>query len=418
MSSEILDSVNRLKDELLKRIQLLTDGATSANLDEDAYNELVGIITARTHMSSSRLTSEDITNFRLADIERILEIIKVDDDTKKNIINSFNPNVYSVKNSKNQTRVLDIMKFFEEIRRIIVDYLEQYQMINTNQQNLQGTKVAEYRYYINLFSKENFDHLFTEDDIQKLLKLMSNFAIPVSDRQRILQYIALQNLNVPAIKDPNMDEEYINLVSKINALYERYLEGYDKEKEIIELELESDSIDIDLIPSMASDIAKKRKLDEHLVYGILIAMVSGNLLGAYEQALENKMGKDVLDTYKKRMLDVLELEDNNEFGDVSKARKIIESTSEFYAKEKANKEDFDQYLDMLITEIESTGVDMDTAIDLKTLPIIKSISETLDKIDNTEPDGDEYQECLGVLHELIDAYEKLVGKKSEVKRKI
>ena len=35
---------------------------------------------------------------------------------------------------------------------------------------------------------------------------------------------------------------------------------------------------------MASDIAKKRKLDEHLVYGILIAMVSGNLLGAYEQA--------------------------------------------------------------------------------------------------------------------------------------
>ena len=99
MSSEILDSVNRLKDELLKRIQLLTDGATSANLDEDAYNELVGIITARTHMSSSRLTSEDITNFRLADIERILEIIKVDDDTKKNIINSFNPNVYSVKNS-------------------------------------------------------------------------------------------------------------------------------------------------------------------------------------------------------------------------------------------------------------------------------------------------------------------------------
>ena len=406
MSSEILDSVNRLKDELLKRIQLLTDGATSANLDEDAYNELVGIITARTHMSSSRLTSEDITNFRLADIERILEIIKVDDDTKKNIINSFNPNVYSVKNSKNQTRVLDIMKFFEEIRRIIVDYLEQYQMINTNQQNLQGTKVAEYRYYINLFSKENFDHLFTEDDIQKLLKLMSNFAIPVSDRQHILQYIALQNLNVPAIKDPNMDEEYINSQIK------------NKEKEIIELELESDSIDIDLIPSMASDIAKKRKLDEHLVYGILIAMVSGNLLGAYEQALENKMGKDVLDTYKKRMLDVLELEDTNEFGDVSKARKIIESTSEFYAKEKANKEDFDQYLDMLITEIESTGVDMDTAIDLKTLPIIKSISETLDKIDNTEPDGDEYQECLGVLHELIDAYEKLVGKKSEAKRKI
>ena len=77
-------------------------------------------------------------------------------------------------------------------------------MINTNQQNLQGTKVAEYRYYINLFSKENFDHLFTEDDIQKLLKLMSNFAIPVSDRQHILQYIALQNLNVPAIKDPNI----------------------------------------------------------------------------------------------------------------------------------------------------------------------------------------------------------------------
>lgn len=418
MSTKIENSISKLKDELEKRIQLLTDGTTSANLNKDAYDELVDIITSVTHMAPSKLTSEDITNFRFVEIERILEIVCVDDHTKNMIINSFNPNVYSVKNSKNQTRVLELMNFFEEIRKIIISYLDQYEMINSNQQNVQDTKVAEYSFYIDLLSRETFEKLFTEEDIEKLLKLMSNLAIPLSDRQHILQYIAMQNLKVPVMSNPNIGQEQLNMMSRVNTLIELYLTGHEMEKEEIELELESDDIDIDLIPTIAKDIAGKREIDESLVCGILLAMVSGNLLTAYTAAVEGQADEKIINAYKAKLDNVLNLEDQNEFEEISLARKIITDTYDFYISEADNEIDVDDYLDMLLTDIEGTGVDRETAIDLKTLPIIKSISETLDKIDKLDKNTEDYVLCRNMLRELISAYENLIEKKNVAIRKV
>lgn len=417
MSAEIIASVNNLKDELEKRIQLLTSGTTSANLNKDTYDELVSIITSYTHMSSSRLTSEDITNFRLKDIERILDIICVDDNTKKMIINSFNSNVYSVKNSRNQTRVLELMKFFEEIRKIILGYIDQFETINSNQQSVQDTKVSEYRFYIDLFSKESFEKLFTEEEIEKLLKLMSNIAIPVSDRQHILQYVAEQNLRVPKQENPRFSEEHLNLMSKVNNLHNTYVLGHGKEKDDIESELDSNEIDIDLLPTIAKDIAQKKRLDENLVCGILISMVSSSLLNAYEKALEDGMPEEIIHSYKTKLEDVLSLEDNKEYSELSSARKIIADTHDFYTSQTTKGVNVGDYLDMLLTEIESTGVDRETAIDLKTLPLIKSISETLDKIDKLDKNSEDYSLCRGMLYELTQAYQNLVEKKKKIKRK-
>lgn len=413
MSAEIKASVNNLITELEKRIQLLTSGTTSANLNRDTYDELVSIITSYTHMSSSRLTSEDITNFRLKDIERILDIICVDDSTKNMIINNFNSNVYSVKNSRNKTRVLEMMKFFEEIRKIILGYIEQFETINSNQQNVQDTKVAEYRFYIDLFSKETFDQLFTEEDIEKLLKLMSNIAIPLNDRQHILQYVAEQNLKVPKKDNPRLSEEHLNIMSKVNNLHNTYVIGHSNEKEEIEKELDSNEIDIDLLPTIAKEIAQKKRLDENLVCGILISMVSSSLLNAYEKAIDEGMPDEVIYSYKTKLDDVLSLEDNKEYSELSSARKIIADTHDFYTLQTTKGVNVSDYLDMLLTEIESTGVDRETAIDLKTLPLIKSISETLDKIDKLDKNSEDYSLCRGMLYELTQAYQNLIDKKKK-----
>ncbi len=417
MSTDIITSVNNLKEELEKRIQLLTSGTTSANLDKDGYNDLVNIITGYIHMSPSALSSEDLTNFSLKDIERILDIICVDTETKKMIVSDFNSNVYSVKNSKNKTRVLELMKFFEEIRKIILGFINQYQTINSNQQNVQDRKVAEYRYYIELFSLETFEELFTEEDIEKLLKLMSNLAIPVGDRQHILQYIALQNLNVPKKGNPSLSEEHLNVMSRVNNLHNLYVIGHSKEKEEIERELGNNEIDIDLIPTLAKDIARKKDLDENLVCGILISMVSSSLLNAYEKSLDNQMPDEVVYSYKTKLEDVLSLEDNKEFSELSSARKIIADTHDFYTSQTTGGVNVGDYLDMLLTEIESTGVDRETAIDLKTLPLIKSISETLDRIDKLDKHSEEYSLCRGMLYELTQAYQNLVDKKNKIKKK-
>ncbi|MDE6292838.1 MAG: hypothetical protein K2L98_04070 [Bacilli bacterium] len=69
---------------------------------------------------------------------------------------------------------------------------------------------------------------------------------------------------------------------------------------------------------------------------------------------------------------------------------------------------------MLISQIEEMGYDHETAVDLKTLPVIKSISETLDRLDKLERENPEYNVCIDMLNQLIEGYHKYIEKKDVI----
>ena len=75
MDPKILESVSRLVEELKKRIELLTSTTTRANLNEDSYNAILDIINSYIHTAPSRLTVDGIINFKIDDIEKILNLI-------------------------------------------------------------------------------------------------------------------------------------------------------------------------------------------------------------------------------------------------------------------------------------------------------------------------------------------------------
>ena len=94
---------------------------------------------------------------------------------------------------------------------------------------------------------------------------------------------------------------------------------------------------------------------------------------------------------------------------------FIENNEEFYNSYKENnKDDLTKFIDLSISEIESDEISHDMAVDLKTLPIIKTISETLDKIDRLFDESDDYELCCEILAELITAYKNLLMKKEHV----
>lgn len=412
MEPKILESVNRLVDELKKRIELLTSNTTRANLNEDSYNAIINIIDSYIHTVPSRLTVDDFIKFKIDDVESILNYIGLPEEEKNKILLVYNSNVYSIQNTSLETRIVDLTKYFENIIKIILDYVTDYEEIHNNQEELQSTKVTEYKRYIELFTADEFTRLFEEEEIEKLLKLMTNFAMSVSDRQHILQYIALKNLRVPILDNEIFDEDYINMYHQVTSIVDKHLIANSEEKEIIMQELENMDVDIDLIPSIAESIAEKHGLKYNQTKNIMTAIILNSLFNSYTKALESDESEEYVESFRSKIEDVLKIDLVDENRLVEEARAILADKQEFYKNSILNDSDVDKYVDLLISEIEEMGYDFDTAIDFKSLPLIKSMSETLDQIDHLEEGSSEYNLACDMLSQLIESYHKLLGKKA------
>lgn len=412
MEPKILESVNRLVDELKKRIELLTSNTTRANLNEDSYNAIINIIDSYIHTVPSRLTVDDFINFKIDDVESILNYIGLPEEEKNKILLVYNSNVYSIQNTSLETRIVELTKYFENIIKIILDYVTDYEEIHNNQEELQSTKVTEYKRYIELFTADEFTRLFEEEEIEKLLKLMTNFAISISDRQHILQYIALKNLHVPVLDNEIFDEDYINMYHQVTTIVDKHLIANSEEKEIIMHELENMDVDIDLIPSIAESISEKHGLKYNQTKNIMTAIILNSLFNGYTKALENDDSEEYIASFKSKIEDVLKIDLVDENRLVEEARAILAEKQEFYKNSILNDSDVDKYVDLLISEIEEMGYDFDTAIDFKSLPLIKSMSETLDQIDHLEEGSADYNLACDMLSQLIESYHKLLSKKA------
>jgi len=294
---------------------------------------------------------------------------------------------------------------------MILDYVTDYEEIHNNQEELQSTKVSEYRHLIDVLTRESFSKLFEEEEIDKLLKLMTNFAIPVSDRQHIMQYIAMQNLKVPVLDNDIFDEDYVNLLHHVTSVVDKHLIANSEEKDIIKKELENMDIDIDLIPSIANEIAEKHNLKYNLTKNIITALILNSLFNSYTRAIEADESEEFIESFKSKINDVLNIELVEDNRIIEEARAILAEKQEFYVNSIEMDDDVNQYVGLLISEIEDMGYDYETAVDYKTLPLIKSMSETLDKIDKLDSENPDYNLCIDMLNQLLEAYNKLLEKK-------
>ncbi len=410
MDPKIAESVSRFVEELKKRIELLTSTTTRANLNEDSYNAILDIINSYIHTAPSRLTVDELIKIKIDDMEKILDLIGLKDEKNK-ILLVYNSNVYSIQNTSLQTRIVELSKYFEDIIKMILDYVTDYEEIHNNQEELQSTKVSEYRHLIDVLTRENFSKLFEEEEIDKLLKLMTNFAIPVSDRQHIMQYIAMQNLKVPVLDNDIFDEDYVNLLHHVTSVVDKHLIANSEEKDIIKKELENMDIDIDLIPSIAKEIAEKHGLKYNLTKNIISALILNSLFNSYTRAIEADESEEFIESFKSKINDVLNIELVEDNRIIEEARAILADKQEFYVNSVEMDDDVNQYVGLLISEIEDMGYDYETAVDYKTLPLIKSMSETLDKIDKLDSENPDYNLCIDMLNQLLEAYNKLLEKK-------
>ena len=75
-----------------------------------------------------------------------------------------------------------------------------------------------------------------------------------------------------------------------------------------------------------------------------------------------------------------------------------------------------QYLGSSIQDVmNDDNITYNEAIDRKTIAIIKTISETLDKSETLDPYSDEYRAAVKLLEELNTSYDELVSKKKASK---
>lgn len=402
MDKLVQTSVDNFIKELQMRIRIMQSPSELTNLDQATYEQVNKLISEAIGRPSNTLKTNDFLIIEYPTVEQILTKIGVREDVLKRIKQEYQNNIYLFKTSLNKTRLIEVTKFFEELKKMIENYLNDYQNLNINQADMRSNKVNEYTQYIHLLEQGEFLEPF--DTLDELLKLMNNLAIAIEDKWRILTYIANQNISYGQKEFSN-----INLARKIYVINDRFIDPDEDIASVIKKKLELvDDIDIDLIPKLSRIIAQDENLELERTQNIICALLLNSLFESYKkEAAENTEALSIIEENMQSILEYCKFEESTV---VKEARIIVMSTQEFFLRN--NSEKINQYVDLSINEImNSHNVSRDTAIDLKTLPVLKSISETLDKIDRLSEQSEDYELCCGVLDELVNAYNHLVDKK-------
>lgn len=388
MSKSVEKSINLFTSELQKRIDLFNSSAVSSNIESNRsnFNELNRIFNKYTECAIQDISLSDLYMFELEDIKEILVLIGTNDSLIDELLDRIKH---------------DDINSYEIIKNNVTMYVKNYLSINETQNELISSKIEEYQKYIKLFEEKDYQKLF--DDVNSLLQLMTSLGMENEDKWRILKFIAEKNNRAF-----DVDENEINILSKCNETINKYMpdELTEYHKSIIN-SLKNTEIDIELIPEIAASIAEKEGINKYDVQNILVGLTLSSLRENYESTHNQNSLEDI-----KYVLSFV-VPVNVEI--IMEAKGILESEREFMSNciESGNI-DFDYYQNATITELENAYNSREIAIDLKKLPILKTIEDTLDHIDKCEDSEEEYNLCCSTLVELIDAYNLVDKKKKEL----
>ena len=397
----ISTSVSNLIHELEMRIKLFSSTEVRSNLDPTSFATITSIISKYTKRPPQDIKVEDITLFKIYDMQDLLNSMGVRPNEIDRILIGFNPNVYKYNSND---RSLEVEKFFENIRKMIINYVSDYLDIKTNQKEIKDEKVVEYQKYIDLLSKKQLEEPF--EDIEGIMRLMTTLALPNEDKWQILTHVAKLNLTTAKIK-----EEDIDYNKRITDMVEEYLKDNEGLVNIIQQKIMQDNIDIDLIPTISEEIAEEIDGNKDQVQNIMVTIIASNIYSNYLK--ESEKDNNESDKYKELLDLVLAQKISKEDEIVTASKEILNDSKALVASEDLKSDEVMRFIDMSTSEIEAEGYTREQALDYKLLPILKTIAETLDKIATLNKEEDDYRICSEILEDLNEAYYTIVEKQDK-----
>ncbi len=384
MAIPVSKSIKTFLEELKNRIELLSGSKVTENIDNCKINEINSILSHYDISDEREMNSHDLMMLPKNEIKKLLTYVGQTPDSIDYMMNRLD-------------------EYYESIANIINKYITDFISIGTSQAQMFNEKINLYQKYINLFEQQIFKEPFNE--INELSRVMAEVGLPDEDKWKILAYIAEQN-------NATIEDTDINLGSQINEEMDK-IEYYLRDEEvnkILKARLETEEVDIDTIPTIASSLKEATGLPLEVLINIISVLISSNLFHQFEIS-GNKEDKQELKELINSVLSHLTEVKNPA---VYEAEKIKGEKFEFYYNSINNGIDetmIKEYMDKPLSEIEGVDISREYAIDLKELSVLKAIFETLETASSKKDDSPEYQKIINVLKKLNEQYRILEDKK-------
>lgn len=337
-------------DELNTRINLIT--SMDDMLDSSKVDQLKSIIDTYDGIDSSKFSKEDL-------------------DTVLSIVNSESTSDYDLIN--------------EAIKQYIDDYNTTK---STHEENTQNS-VSLYKKYIDILegnSKETIDY----DEVSEI---MSELGLSIPDKWKVLLYMDKMNC------DNNIDIiTLLNLRSKLNTYNRLYLTNKELSN-YIEDYIKDINIDIGMIPSITKKLTNDT-YDEDKIKNALCTIILNELYKELSELTEDDQKENI----SKMINETLEYIDNYEDKIINPIKDIIINYDELLNEELNKGNDINTYLDISVDDIEKLVGDHEKAVNLKRLPLIKSMKDTIKSIDECDKSSEDLVNYLNLLTDLNKLY--------------
>ncbi len=370
--------------ELKTRIELLSSNKITENINNSNIDKINDILSHYNISPNKEISFYEISLISEDDIVSLLSLVGQTANSIKYILN-------------------ELDEYYERIAAIINKYIMDFISIGATQTQMLNDKITLYKKYIDLFEQDNFKEPFS--DINEISRVMSEVGLPDEDKWKILAYVACANNQTVADTDINLGV----LIDQESQHIESYLND-SKISETIKKRLEKEVVDIDTIPTLASELAIDTNLEKDVLINIISVIVASNLFIRFENS-GNKEDKEELKELIKLILEnIVPLKNPAIYeAEIIKRQKI-----EFYfnsLENGVNEADLKTYVDLSISEIEEKTLSREYAIDLKELAVLKPIFETLNTLETIEYNSPEYQKAINILKKLNEQYRILEEKK-------
>lgn len=370
--------------ELKTRIELLSSNKITENINNSNIDKINDILSHYNISPNKEISFYEISLISEDDIVSLLSLVGQTANSIKYILN-------------------ELDEYYERIAAIINKYIRDFISIGATQTQMLNDKITLYKKYIDLFEQDNFKEPFS--DINEISRVMSEVGLPDEDKWKILAYVACANNQTVADTDINLGV----LIDQESQRIESYLND-SKISETIKKRLEKEVVDIDTIPTLASELSLDTNLEKDVLINIISVIVASNLFIRFENS-GNKEDKEELKELIKLILEnIVPLKNPAIYeAEIIKRQKI-----EFYfnsLENGVNEADLKTYVDLSISEIEEKTLSREYAIDLKELAVLKPIFETLNTLESLEYNSPEYQKAINILKKLNEQYRILEEKK-------
>ena len=383
-------SVAKLVDELSSRISILTNESSNAILKSDSLKLIRNILDdARIVAYPTDITIEDIKLLPKKYIKKIFDIMGANEKDQKYYLSNFESNLAKYEEVHRIDDLAELDTFFMNIANMIRDYANNFETFYNNQNNGVREKVTMYQNIIDMFNNKKFNALYT--NTKEIVKIMDQINLPTIDRYEVLKYIDIKNQEFSKLD--NVDAK---LKLQVNSLVNKYLINKDNIDKVI---LQSE-VNIDNIDELVESISKDNFMDKNLIYNILVTIIIENLYNEYLNEENKTSKKEILKNINKLFKYIKNIDESI----ILKVDHLLDEKSEFYYmvthELKLNPDDFDN---LSIDDFLDKGYDFNIAIEYKTLPLIKCMSEVMDNMPKDQNDK-RYIEGCSILNDLYDEY--------------